>query len=138
VHQTTLLILQNGHGEVLLERRPPSGIWGGLWSLPECPPDAPVAEWCAQHLGYRVHDLAPWPVFRHTFSHFHLDATPIHGRVEAMTDRIADGGTMRWLAMDAAASGGLAAPIRRLIDALKTSGDPNDTHGLLREVGQTG
>jgi len=30
-----MLILQDKQGRVLLERRPPTGIWGGLWSFPE-------------------------------------------------------------------------------------------------------
>ena len=34
----------------LLERRPPAGVWGGLWSFPECPPEVPVEEWCQQRL----------------------------------------------------------------------------------------
>src|SRR5690554_7293762 len=35
---TWMLILEDNEGRILLERRPPSGIWGGLWSLPELDP----------------------------------------------------------------------------------------------------
>ena len=36
--QTAFLVLRDASGALLLERRPPSGIWGGLWCFPECDP----------------------------------------------------------------------------------------------------
>ncbi len=39
-----MLLLSDREGRLLLERRPPSGIWGGLWSLPESDGSAPLAE----------------------------------------------------------------------------------------------
>jgi len=56
--KTTMLILTNDRSEVLLEQRPPSGIWGGLWSLPEttAAPDDETAlvDWCRERLGCRI------------------------------------------------------------------------------------
>ena len=50
---THFIICVDSQGQVLLERRPPSGIWGGLWSFPEAsnlddfsdnPPDREASE----------------------------------------------------------------------------------------------
>ena len=49
-------------GAVLLERRPPAGIWGGLQSLPELPEDADAADWVATRYGLAVQRVAPLAV----------------------------------------------------------------------------
>jgi len=59
---TVMLLVQNEAGETLLEKRPPSGIWGGLWSLPEAT-DGELPKGTGESVMR----------FRHTFSHFHLD-----------------------------------------------------------------
>src|SRR5262249_30202530 len=59
-----LLLLRDG--EVLLEKRPPTGVWGGLWCFPEAEPRA------AKLAGKRR-----LPVLRHEFTHFTLDIAPI-------------------------------------------------------------
>ncbi|MBU6953871.1 A/G-specific adenine glycosylase [Hahella sp. HN01] len=79
-HERFVLVLQNEDGHILLERRPPTGIWGGLWSLPESDknmdlPDA-LQSWKEQmHLQLKQYELAS--PFRHTFSHYHLILKPI-------------------------------------------------------------
>ena len=75
VRTATLLALMQSNGELLLECRPPSGIWGGLWSLPELPEDTALDTWADQH--HVSVSGAPETVmaFRHTFSHYHLDIT---------------------------------------------------------------
>ena len=75
-----MLLIQDAEGRVLLQRRPPAGIWGGLWGLPECR-GRDVRAWSQATLGL---DIAPgrrWPRLRHTFSHFHLDIHPIPARL---------------------------------------------------------
>ncbi|MBD3609161.1 MAG: A/G-specific adenine glycosylase, partial [Gammaproteobacteria bacterium] len=51
VKRCHMLILQDAQGHVLLQQRPPSGIWGGLWSLPECPEDIDILHWSQAPLG---------------------------------------------------------------------------------------
>jgi A/G-specific adenine glycosylase len=139
VRTTAMVVLQNERGQVLLERRPPTGIWGGLWSFPECPPEGDLREWLTDRLACTASEIARWPPFRHTFSHFHLDITPIHCRVAAMADRIAEGDTMRWYRAGARPPGGLAAPVQRLIATLeKTTGETNGPHRHLRPPGKRG
>ncbi len=76
IRATAMLLLRNNENAILLEKRPPTGIWGGLWSLPECP-EKNIKEWCQQNYHSQIGKLEYWPMFRHTFSHFHLDITPV-------------------------------------------------------------
>jgi len=116
VRQTRMLLLHDGDGRLLLEKRPPAGLWGGLWSLPECPADATVEDWCRQRLGLQVHAPRIHPPLRHGFSHFHLDITPVEARVDRKVLAIMDEGRICWYNLRAPDARGLAAPIRRLID----------------------
>lgn len=118
VRQVRLLVVRDAEGRVLLERRPPAGIWGGLWSLPECPPDQDVGTWCDESLGLGVNDVRPWLQVRHTFTHFHLD---IHTVAARMCDRRAslmEGRDQVWYNTAQPDRRGLAAPITRLLQAL--------------------
>jgi A/G-specific adenine glycosylase len=62
---------------LLLKKRPATGIWGGLWSLPECSMGEKPSLWCKQHLKLQCNTTETLNTFRHTFTHFHLDITPI-------------------------------------------------------------
>jgi len=111
---TRMLILRNQAGELMLEQRPPSGIWGGLWSFPECPLEQEVEPWCREHLGLIGRQLSIWPVRRHTFSHFHLDITPVEIIVEHQ-DMVMDTGGRLWYNPAMPDTCGLAAPVAHLI-----------------------
>jgi A/G-specific adenine glycosylase len=109
--RSTMVLLIVSNGKVLLEQRPPTGIWGGLLSLPEVASDAdPESE--ASRLGYRLLCRQPLPALLHTFSHFRLRLQPLLCQVEA--GGVSDG-NLRWLALDSLASAPLPAPIRRII-----------------------
>lgn len=119
---TTLLMVCNEHGAVLLEQRPPAGIWGGLWSLPEYDAQSDahlLAAWCAQRYGYTITDLQSWPVLRHSFSHFHLDITPVRARVAAVPPaRTLEPRHTVWYNSRTPDARGLAAPVKRLLTTL--------------------
>ncbi len=77
-----MLMIQNSDGEFLLEQRPSQGIWGGLWSFLETPIEQDSLDYCIDTLGYAANHIQPeaiqtWDVYRHTFSHYHLDITPV-------------------------------------------------------------
>ena len=76
VKQIIFLIAQNLAGECWLEQRPMKGIWGGLWSLPEVDRIEEVEMWCNAH-ELKLNDQQTLAVQRHTFSHYHLDYTPL-------------------------------------------------------------
>ncbi|MFO8140570.1 MAG: A/G-specific adenine glycosylase, partial [Marinobacter sp.] len=89
---TWMLILEDADGRILLERRPPSGIWGGLWSLPELDPAYGAEELqdaCERHLGLACSDPELISGFRHTFGHYHLHIQPARLPVTGST-RVAD------------------------------------------------
>ncbi|MEW5757488.1 MAG: A/G-specific adenine glycosylase [Pseudomonadota bacterium] len=118
VRTTTMLIIRDDHGHVLLERRPPTGIWGGLWSLPEWPQDDPLEAWCARRYGLTVRQPTPGAVLRHTFSHFHLDIQPLLLQSRSAGHRIMEPGDIVWYNTQQPDARGLAAPVERLLAQL--------------------
>lgn len=117
VKQTKMLMLLNPMHGVLLERRPPTGIWGGLLGFPELASHQSPGTWCKQTLGLKATHQIEWPVTRHTFSHFHLDITPVLLHVDNPSDRVMEAERWVWY-KDDSTTGGLAAPVKRLLTEL--------------------
>jgi len=122
VRAVVFVMLRRAGGELLLERRPPVGVWGGLWSFPECPPEVPVEEWCQQRLARIPREVRYLSPLRHTFSHFHLDITPALVRVEDPGVGVLDGDGTLWYNPTRPGARGLPAPVTRLM-ALLTEND---------------
>ena len=104
---------------VLLERRPPVGIWGGLLSFPEVAPDEceRVAEAVAARFGvtpWRVTALAP---VHHAFTHFRLIAHPILIEV-GRGGVLANESQTQWIARATAGQQALPQPVRGLLEQL--------------------
>ncbi len=118
VRSTVMLIIRDRRGRVLLQRRPPTGLWGGLWGLPECRIDADIGDWCRQELGLGVVREATWPVLRHGFSHFRLDITPISVRLVGTAGRVMEDRGTVWYNPQTPDARGLAAPIKHLLQEL--------------------
>ncbi|MDE2256869.1 MAG: A/G-specific adenine glycosylase [Xanthomonadaceae bacterium] len=111
--KTIMLLLRDRAGRILLERRPPTGVWAQLWSLPE----ADSAESVRHRLGANQ-ALHPLPPFVHAFSHYRLDITPLTG-VVASARGVADSPQRRWLLPDDVLGLGVPAPVRRLIASIE-------------------
>ncbi|MCF8177598.1 MAG: A/G-specific adenine glycosylase [Sulfuritalea sp.] len=118
--QVTLLVLRDGD-RVLLETRPPLGIWGGLLSLPELPAKADARDWAEQRFACRVGAVSPEPSFVHSFSHFRLHIEPIQLHVSPANLLMEPG--CQWLALDGIDDAALPAPIRSILAGLQTSGN---------------
>ena len=116
VKQISMLLINNEQGELILEKRPPSGIWGGLWSLPECMQEQDPASWCITELGAQAEVLEQWAKRRHSFTHFHLEITPIRVVLIKSTNCVMDGDRHIWYNITKQSVRGLAAPVTRLID----------------------
>ena len=105
VRSTIMLLIKNQDDEFLLNKNPPSGIWGGLW----CPPQVGTLDEvdCAEP----IKELAP---LRHTFSHYHLDIQPVLCRP---TDKqqIIEESTSVWYKPSSETALGLAAPVKKLL-----------------------
>jgi len=120
VKYTKFILLVDAKQRILLQKRPPTGIWGGLWSFPEAPDQTRnIAKWCVSCLGYNVHDVDMIDAFRHTFSHFHLQITACLARAEDRGNRVMDSNNYSWYSFEQALTLGLPAPVKRLITQLK-------------------
>ena len=113
--RTRMLVFRDAHGALLLERRPPSGIWGGLWSFPEQGEDAPVPS------GLPDADAAAvaLPGFVHKFTHFELEIVPELHEVDGAA-RAAGDTARRWVARDEMASLGVPRPVERIVESLES------------------
>lgn len=118
VRAVRMLLLRAENGEVLLEHRSPVGIWGGLWSFPECPLDVNVVDWCREQWGLTVMIEPQWRILRHSFSHFHLDITPTPVQVIERGSMVMEGERFVWYNSRDPTSRGMAAPVQRLLKAL--------------------
>lgn len=114
--KTVMLVLQHA-GEVLLEKRPDTGIWGGLWCFPEVAQSEDIEKLCAQRFGAHVARLKPLPVFEHGFTHFRLSITPQHLRVTALALRAAEPGHI-WLPIEEARTAAIPTPVKRILAGL--------------------
>ncbi len=83
-----MFVLQNSLGECFLEQRPAEGIWGGLWSPPQRDADYSDLQMLDElNLTSRC-PSARQPVFRHTFTHYHLDIEPVFIQIEDGQNRV--------------------------------------------------
>ena len=117
---TVMLILQR-NGEVLLEKRPEPGIWGGLWSFPEVSAPSQAATLSRSRFGAVVKADAILPVIRHSFTHFALTITPALLRVTRMDPRAQSPGHV-WLTVEDAIDAAVPAPVRAILRRLRDAG----------------
>ena len=111
--RTLMPLLANAEGAILLYRRPSSGLWGGLWSLPELDDLDALGELARQHALHldKPRELAG---LTHTFSHFQLAIEPWLVRVEQAGGAVAEGDWL-WYNLATPPRLGLAAPVKKLL-----------------------
>lgn len=114
VRATTMLIVESD-GEFLLEKRPATGVWGGLWSFPELSGTDPGP--FLQDHGLNPTGQEAIEPFRHTFTHFHLDITPVKVSVTPVTD-ISEADRFCWYDPARPTELGLSNPVTRLLKSL--------------------
>ncbi|HWK54522.1 MAG TPA: A/G-specific adenine glycosylase [Hyphomicrobiales bacterium] len=119
--KSTYLLLFHDHQRqrVLLEKRPPQGIWGGLWSFPE---SGDISAFDSQFHGQLLVDpraAQKWQPLRHTFSHFHLDITPVLIPLDTNAVAVLEGERFHWYALRQPSELGLAAPVKKLLGLLE-------------------
>ena len=110
-----MLLLQH-RAEVMLEKRPPHGIWGGLWSLPEADVDQDPLAFCASRFGVSAGEVKALPVVNHGFTHFRLRIQPWHVEVRSLQPEVTEPGTV-WLPLQEARGAALPSPVRRILEA---------------------
>lgn len=103
------LLMINERNQILLERQPSPGIWGGLWSLPTIEDLKKLPRQALEIL----------PQFTHTFTHFRLTLKPIRLRVSAeKTLTISEKTDVLWVGAAQLKDFALPAPIKRLLESL--------------------
>jgi A/G-specific adenine glycosylase len=120
-HKQTLMLLHRYQNQLLLYRRPPVGIWGGLWSLPEVESAQDLSEWQNQNLGYtQAPKAVETDLLRHQFTHFSLDISVAVIELDRLPARISDTADFEFIDQQSLHSYGLPTPVRKIL-ALKLS-----------------
>jgi A/G-specific adenine glycosylase len=110
--RATWLVLSHG-GEVLLERRPSPGIWGGLWAFPEFEgPD--LVQFCRSEYGCVLSGRRSLPTFAHGFTHFRLEISPLVCTVSTRERRAESPGRI-WSTIEEATGAAVPAPVKKLL-----------------------
>ncbi len=114
VRRVAMPILTNQDSAILLQQRPATGLWGGLWSLPELKDINAIAA-LLQEYQLNPQQQQRLEPLRHTFSHFHLDIEPWLIRVQSSpVPAIAENNWLWYNPLNPPRLG-LAAPIKELI-----------------------
>lgn len=108
-------------GAVLLQKRPDSGVWGGLWSFPEALQVNSVSQWCENQIGIAPDRIEVRPKMRHAFTHFDLSMTPVEAHIRRLPGRVNEDGQWLWFDPRRPAAIGLAAPVARLLESIATA-----------------
>jgi A/G-specific adenine glycosylase len=116
----TWMLLPLWQQQVLIYKRPPSGIWGGLWGFYEADSEAQINT-IVNRLGIVDFQLEMMEPFRHTFSHFHLEIQPVlislaHAPAVTQIQEL----QQLWYDLGRPANIGLAAPTKKLFATMQT------------------
>ena len=107
-----MLILLDSNGHVLLERRPPVGIWGGLWSLPADDDGRSIK----QRFGLENHPLKSLTTLQHQLTHIQMTIQPLIGHTEPDSGRVECTPDQRWFSQQEWPALGLPKPVRHLLE----------------------
>jgi len=127
-----LIMYRVQNNTLLLSKNPPSGVWAGLWSLPQCATDLDITTWCLERYGTKIKNVRTLTEFRHTFSHFHLDIKPILVEVVLNKNQIMDPKNNFWYNLMEPLNKGVPAPVQRLLN--ETRSLINDSQNTLFET----
>jgi A/G-specific adenine glycosylase len=104
--------------EVLLEKRPAPGIWGGLWCFPEIDASEDPAAFCMRRFGVDVRATERLPDVEHGFTHFTLTISPLRlSVIPTRTDAQEPG--HRWLGKDSIEEVAKPAPVARILELVR-------------------
>ena len=116
-HRKSVMLILEHRGELLLEKRPAPGIWGGLWCFPELGAGEDAAQACARRFGANVGAGKALPDVEHGFTHFSLTISPQRHAVRSVSPHAGEGGRA-WMRLDEAIAAAIPAPVRRILESL--------------------
>ena len=111
-----MLILEDVDRRVLLQRRPPTGVWASLWSLPEHADEIAARDWLERHLVGDVAGAEALAPVLHGFTHYRLRILPSRIAGVQPRDPVGDNPDLRWASRAELQAIGLPAPVRRLLE----------------------
>ena len=112
---TVMLLLMHGN-DILLERRSPQGIWGGLWCLPQFDDEESAKNWYVKN-GMAATHGERLEEFTHTFTHFKLHIAPLKIQLVRKPLFAAQPGSL-WLDVGDALRAAIPAPVRKILEKL--------------------
>ena len=107
-----IVLLQNAQGEYLLQRRPPTGIWGGLWSFPEFADIHQAQDWLQTQTDLALSPAQLEASWSHGFSHYTLHLQPYRLTMHTSPTRIMEAEQWLWYKAGTELAGGLSAAVR--------------------------
>jgi A/G-specific adenine glycosylase len=113
-HATFLLLMHNN--EILLEKRPGSGIWGGLLCPPQFEDEIAAGEWFVRN-GMDSSHGKKLATFSHTFTHFKLHITPLQIQLSRKPLSVEQSGSV-WLEVEEALRAAIPTPVRAVLNKL--------------------
>ncbi len=121
LRKARMLLIHDQQAGYLLIRRPPSGIWGGLWSLPQIT-DSEVdhRKWCRDELGLEVDSGSELSRVNHAFTHFELNITPIICTLIAKTDTVLDETGALWYTPATDTEPGIPSAVSKIFRLLQS------------------
>ena len=129
-------MMENEQGEVLLQQRPPSGIWGGLWSFPEYVDVSDMTSNLESDYAVMLLSSEEYNVFTHTFSHFRLMITPIHIKIRQNKNTLMDNSCIKWQQPDNPDQLGLPMPVVSLLNSFyQEEENRHESNGELHQAG---
>jgi A/G-specific adenine glycosylase len=123
-----LLVIRRD-GAVLLEKRPETGLWGGLWAFPQFDERSLASQWLVERFG-SVSE-AQGEIYHHAFTHFDLALHPVIARIDAVAAMVADGDRHQWYDATRPSKIGLTKPVVDLIRQLVLPAPVVRQHSLL-------
>ncbi len=114
IRETVFLLLENKRGEILLQRRPATGIWGGLWCFPECTPDDDIEEYLFAKTGFSSSIIQKLSIIKHTLTHFRMEILPVHLKVK-QCNNVKEVNDQQWYLSGDALKFGVPTPVKNLL-----------------------
>ncbi len=118
---TYALIVINENEEILLQKRPPSGIWGGLWSLPECSDKLQIDAYLFESLQIEATQKTFEKSLLHQFSHFQLEIKPVLIKTHDTAQTLMESNQYVWYKQGQAPPGGMPAPMSKLMELINVT-----------------
>lgn len=115
---TQWLIVFNDNNEVLLAKRPQTGIWGGLWTFPEVSSELDITDFCTEQLLISVDAVSKLEPFQHVFSHFKLTIQPSVISTKHAENVVNENNNYNWYKIEQALTLGLPAPVKTVLTSL--------------------